>query len=429
MSKHLIVVSVDAMVYEDLKLLEQLPNTGKLIREGSIVKGVTTIYPSLTHPVHATLMSGCPAGKTGVPNNELFLPGQFVLPWFNRMDQMRCETIFHAAKRAGLTTAACPWPLTAGGFDVIDYLIPEVMDDEIEAQPDLVKLYGQVASPCLHKDIIVPNLRLMSHKAHPDYELFNTACACDIIRQYKPNLLLTHPGLVDDARHRTGLFNETVNDALRLTDRLIGSLMQAVEDAGIAEDTSFCIVSDHGHLEIKRSIALNVLLRDHGFITADENGNFTDWRAYAQSAGLSAQVFVRDKADEPAVYALLKELCEEGIYGMSEVFTREELRARYGLDGDFAFVTETDGFTSFHDDWCRPLVKPCDITDYRYGNSTHGHMPEKGPQPPMILCGPAFRSGIVVEHASVLDEAPTFAAALGLTLPEAEGMPIREVLA
>ena len=46
----------------------------------------------------------------------------------------------------------------------------------------------------------------------------------------------------------------------------------------------------------------------------------------------------------------------------------------------------------------------------------------------MVLAGPAFKSGVTVERESILDEAPTFAAALGITLPQAEGRPIAEVL-
>lgn len=429
MNRHLIVVSVDAMVYEDLQVLKQLPNMGGLLESGSLVRHVKTIYPSLTHPIHATLMSGCPAGVTGVVNNESFRPGQMTSPWYNRMDQMRCDTLFHAAHRAGLTTCACRWPLTAGGFDVIDYLVPEIMDAELEAQPDLEILYKEACTPSLYEDIVKPNLSKLDGAKHPNDEHFSIACACAILRKYKPNLLMTHPCMVDSTRHQNGLFGEPVNEALRLTDQWIGQLMQAAKDAGIYDTTSFCIVSDHGHLEIKRSMAVNVFLRDRGFIQTDAEGNFVDWTAYAQSAGLSAHVYVKNEADKPRVYAALKEMCDEGIYGMSEVLTVEETNARYGLNGDFAFVVETDGFTSFHDDWRRPAVRPLDITDYRYGHSTHGHMPEKGPQPPMVVCGPAFQKGVALDDASVLDEAPTFAAALGLTLPEAQGRPIAALLA
>ena len=64
--KHLIVVSVDALVFEDLEYAKTLPAFGRLMREGSRIERIRTIYPSLTHPVHATMMSGNPAGVTGV---------------------------------------------------------------------------------------------------------------------------------------------------------------------------------------------------------------------------------------------------------------------------------------------------------------------------------------------------------------------------
>ena len=236
MNKHLIVVSVDAMVYEDLALLKTMPNVGKLIREGSIVERVKTIYPSLTHPVHASLMSGCPAGKTGVPNNTLFQPGVKNTPWFNHLSQMQCETIFHAAHRAGLSTAACRWPMTAGGFDQIDYLVPEIMDEDVAEEPNLEKLYRKMCTPCLFDPIISKHLSILNApERHPSYEEFSMRCAADVIRTYKPNLLLTHPGMVDHCRHVNGLFNAAVEDALKITDRWIGMLMDAVRDAGIEE--------------------------------------------------------------------------------------------------------------------------------------------------------------------------------------------------
>ena len=73
-SKHLIVVSVDALVFEDLEYAKTLPMFGKILREGSMVERVKTIYPSLTHPVHASLLTGCPAGVTGIVSNTHFTP-------------------------------------------------------------------------------------------------------------------------------------------------------------------------------------------------------------------------------------------------------------------------------------------------------------------------------------------------------------------
>ena len=132
MSKHLIVMSVDAMVFEDLATLRTLPNFKRLIENGSRVDKVRSIYPTLTHPIHVAIMTGCYPGKTGVPNNDRFIPGDLNSPWYNRLDEVQVPTLFHAAKAAGLTTAACRWPVTACGEDVIDYIVPEVMDLDLD---------------------------------------------------------------------------------------------------------------------------------------------------------------------------------------------------------------------------------------------------------------------------------------------------------
>ena len=426
---HLIVVSVDAMVFEDLALLAREPNVGRLMAEGSLVKRVKTIYPSLTHPVHASLISGCPAGETGVANNQEYLPGVLDAPWFNRLDQLRCDTILHAAHRAGLTTCACRWPLTAGGFDVIDYLVPEVMDAETDAEPDLDKLYGRVCSPAIFEEIVRPRLGLLDKsERHPAYEVFSMECAAEIIRRHKPSLLLAHPGMVDHARHRTGLFSPDVDEALRLTDGWIGMLMDAAREAGILQDTNFAIVSDHGHLEYTRTLAPNVFFAERGLLRVAEDGSLAAWDAYCFASGLSAQIAVRDPAREGEVRALLEEMRRAGVYGVGEVLTAAEAKARYGLEGPFRFVLEGDGTTAFRSDWTGPLARVNPGAESGLHHSSHGHMPERGPQPPMLVCGPAFRKGATVETASILDEAPTFAAALGVDLPQARGQAIREIL-
>src|SRR5690606_4738184 len=99
---------------------------------------------------------------------------------------------------------------------------------------------------------------------------------------------------------------------------------------------------------------------------------------------LSAHVYLRNPADETLserVYKLLLHLRDEGIYGISEVFTRDEIRKKEHLDGAFSFVLESDGYTSFGNDWRRPIVRAFDLDDYRFGRATHGHLPDKGPQP------------------------------------------------
>ena len=96
MSKHLVVISVDAMVYEDLALCRTLPNFCRVLDGASVIERVETIYPSLTHPVHATLITGNPAGVTGIVNNIVFdpeEPDKAMDIWYNFMPQLKCDDL------------------------------------------------------------------------------------------------------------------------------------------------------------------------------------------------------------------------------------------------------------------------------------------------------------------------------------------------
>ena len=236
---------------------------------------------------------------------------------------------------------------------------------------------------------------------------------------------------MDNQRHAGGVFSEKVNHSLRETDRWLGMMLDAVEEAGIADETDLVFLSDHGQINITRTISPNVYLADKGYITLDADGKITDWKAYSKSTGASAHVYLKkpsDKALYAEVYELLSEMAKEGIYGFERVYTSEEMREKYMLYGDFSFVLETDGYTSFGEWITRPSVRGFDLSDYRFGKGTHGHEPSRGPQPPFVAKGPSFKSGVVIPEGNVLNHAPTLAAALGLELPEAMGKPVLEIL-
>ena len=430
--KHLIVVSVDALVYEDLEYAETLPNFKKILDGGALIKKVKTIYPSLTHPVHATLITGAPAGKTGIISNEKLSPGQSA-PWYNLLGEIKCDTLLHAAKRKGLTTAVSTWPVTAKGQDVVDYLIPDVLNEYTAGREnEVMNVYLEYGmSECLY-DIVEEGIKRFGYKdAHPTIDEFQIYCASEIIRRYKPNLLLTHPSFVDNARHRTGLFSERVKYALEETDRWLGMLFDAVRDAGIEDICDFIILSDHGQLEIVRTVCPNVYLKDAGYITTDDDGKLKSFDAYIASGGHTAHVYLSrpdDKKLYNEVYSLLSRLAEDKLYGFERVFKTEEVKELYGLSGDFSFVLESDGYTSFSEECARPIVRPLDTSDYRTGRATHGHLPEKGPQPTFIGYGPSFKAGTVLESGNILNHAPTIAEILGIELKDAEGKAAKEIL-
>lgn len=398
----LLIISIDALLHADLADCSRLPHIASIIAEGSMVESMHSIYPSLTHPAHASIISGRPPSQTGVWSNTHFRPFAKSVRWFNRLAEVRCPTILHQAKERGLSTAACRWPLTAEGWPTIDYLVPEVTGDEIE-HSGMECLLKASCSPSVWP-LVAEHMHLLDGKRQPNEDYFSTALAAAIIERHRPNLVLTHPACVDSARHHTGLFSEAVDQALVHVDAMVGQLIAS-------GPTNIIILGDHGHLPVDRAIALNVRLRDAGLITAAEDGSILSFDAWAHANGLSAHLYLADRTDRALhrrVELLLRGWMEEGDSGIGAIFTTALAKQRYGLDGPFSFVVEGDGHSEFVDDVLAVAAHP-----YKSPRSGHGHLPSLGHQPPLLCVGPAFKSQIRLSRGSILDVAPLAAAVLG----------------
>lgn len=429
MKKKLIVISADAMVTEDVAYFKTLPNYKKYLAGGCEIQKVTSIYPTITYPCHTTMATGVWPEKHGVTGNLQFHPGQAPLPWkWEYSNNLWKEDIFTVAKEAGYTTAAVFWPVT-GNHPAIDHLITEYWTQGEEDTPR--EAWKRMGSSEEMLEIVERNIGNNEIRKHPQTEEFIIKCSCDIIRQYKPDVLFLHPANIDAYRHRTGLFNEKVTYGIEETDRWLGKIMSAVEEIGELENTNIVITSDHGHLNINRVMNPNVILADHGLIRKNEDGSLKDWDAWCLSGGLSGLVYLKDPQNQEIydkTYRLLQDMAEEGIYGISQVFTTQEAKEKYHLSGEFSFVLESDDFSSFGDAINRPIVRNYDITDYRYGRATHGHLPFKGPNPIFLAKGPDFRENVVLENGQLIDEAPTYAKLLGVELKHADGKAVEEFL-
>ena len=308
MSKHLIVISEDALVYEDLETLCNLPNFSHVLQESAVVEGLRTVYPTLTYPAHTSMRTGVYPARHGIVNNETPVLCEASSVWHLYHKDVKVPDLFDAAKAAGLTTASVFWPVTRC-HPSIDYLINEYWPQTPD-ETTLECFAASGSSPGMMEKVIRPNAHLVDgrHRQHPHCDHFINACACAILRTFTPNLLMIHPANIDAYRHKTGLFSPHVTHGLHEIDNWLGDLLAAAEDAGILQDTHFCILGDHGQLNIQGSMHLNVLLRELGWIDVDADGVITDYRAFCKSSGLSAQVYLKnpnDTADCKAMYALL----------------------------------------------------------------------------------------------------------------------------
>lgn len=421
----IIVMSADALVAEDMSYLQTLPNFRKYLSGGAAIHHVRSVYPTITYPCHTTMATGCYPDRHGIPGN-LKSPYRFTknpIPWIWEHEFVKVPDIFDAAKAAGLTTSAVFWPCT-GKHPNIDWLIDEYWTQN--PSQTLTEAFLEMGMQEELIPIVEKNRHLMVERVHPACDNFIVACAADIIRAYKPDLLMLHPANIDGVRHQSGLFGEHIQQSLEDTDRWIGELMQAAEDAGVADQTSFVLTSDHGQMDIKRVINLNVFLRDAGLIR-----NETDWDAWSQSGGMSACIYLKNKDDmeiHEKTRRLLEHMCEEGIYGISRVYSSLEAKEEEHYAGDFSFVIETDGYTAFGDAMLRPVVTANNNEDYRKGRATHGYLPSKGPAPVFYAKGPAFKDGVSVPCGKLVDIAPTIARSLEVEMLNTDGSPVLAIL-
>jgi predicted AlkP superfamily pyrophosphatase or phosphodiesterase len=422
----LLVISVDAMSgAEDIAYARTLPAFGRLLARAATAE-IEAVFPTLTYPNHSAQLTGCSPATTGIFNNVLMQPGINHPDWFWQYDFLRVPTVLDAAKAVGLTTAAVQWPVTGGAPH--DVVVPEMGNEHHFGGVE--ETYRTYCSPRgfelwqRHREAIV-----WEPKRRNDD--FATAVAVDTLLEDRPDVLFLHLVDVDSARHVHGATGPHVAEALRATDERLGRILAALDATGDAAVTNVVIVSDHGHLDTEQHTNLNVLFRDRGFLRTDDEHRLLDWEAYCHSSGLSGQVFLAPDLPlerRAAVEALLREVESDPRYRVERVLTTAEAREVYGLDGPFEYVVESEPGVIVGGALDRRVVVRNGDDDFRGYLGNHGHAPLHGAQPVFLASGPAFAPGADAGRRSMLDEAPTFAAAIGLELPRAEGTVMSELL-
>jgi predicted AlkP superfamily pyrophosphatase or phosphodiesterase len=140
-ARHVILISINGFaVYHLYRQQLQLTNIRELVDRGVWVASRETVFPSVTHPSHTTIVRGVEPQRHGVTDNAMVncrTGESFFATNKRRNDIVRVPTIFDAAKRATLKPAAFFWPETKDD-PAIDYNIPEVFTPERKADINAV---------------------------------------------------------------------------------------------------------------------------------------------------------------------------------------------------------------------------------------------------------------------------------------------------
>ncbi|MGH9834446.1 MAG: alkaline phosphatase family protein [Blastocatellia bacterium] len=422
--RHVILISVDGLPPDYYTAPEKLglraPTLTMMKQGGAHAEGMEGVYPTVTYPQHTTMVTGARPAEHGIVQNRIFeAPTEpQTRYWYWYSTALKTETLWTAAKKAGLTTAAVGWPVTVGAE--IDYNVPEIY--EPGESPATWKWTAKHSTPGLLEKALGPDLKKDSSV---DERL--TSVSEFIIKNHRPNLLLVHLIELDGAHHRHGPRTKPGIETAEREDGYIRRIVEATRQAGIYEQTTFFIVSDHGFASIDKRFSPNVALAKEGLITLDATGKATAWKAAAWPAGGSCAIVLKDANDketEAKVNALFSKWAKQQNSPIKQIVTRAELRKLKAVPQAALMLEAAPGY-SFNDWLTGPEVGDSGET-YK---GTHGYLPaDPRMRASLIIYGPGARAGAKLPLARMIDLAPSIAALLDLKLPQAEGKPFKGLL-
>ncbi len=422
-----LLVSVDALkpefVFEQERLGVSLPNISKCLVEQGLTarEGMKSVFPTFTYPCHESMITGTNPATHGTVNNGIFDPtGEHLGAW-HWFATKKVKTLWEAAKEAGYCCASVAFPTSVGAKG--DYIAPEYWWDGSELDSAFIdavaKPQGLISE--MEKDIgrYAGGLDLSDDgdRQRGKAAVWMLKNKLEPVIKEKPFFLSAYFASFDESAHQYGVYSREAAASLEKIDRMLGELF--AEAKRITGDNVYiCVVSDHGSLDNTHNISPNVLLKEAGLIETDENGKVTDWKAFSQRAGGTAEIRLKDSGDTQAAQALaevMKRLLEDENSGILEVLTGEQAKARGGFPQAAYVLVSKKGYELRDDtqgDYCRTRLTQ---------KAQHGYS-EEFPEmrASFMLAGPGISKGNI-EGVRLIDVAPTLAGLMGAALENAEG--------
>ncbi|MFC4256225.1 sulfatase-like hydrolase/transferase [Altererythrobacter xixiisoli] len=423
-ARTVVMVSIDGMNPEYVTQAEQrglsMPNLRAIMAEGSHAEGARGIAPTVSWPSAVTLMTGTSPAQHGVLNNERFEPAdRNTAGGLYLYDaDVKTDTLWHAAARAGLITANVDQLSTVGGtavhYDIPRYQ-PSPWDDENR------KAIGSAARPAgllaaLERDLGPYN---GIDFRTDDYDATRVRYAVEILRRYRPQFLTLHLSAVDVEAHEHAPFSPQANRAAQDVDMLIGQLWSATK--AVDPDSVLVVVSDHGQAPATKRLNLRIPLIEAGLITVTPSGNgraarITDWQADIWAAS-DAAIMLRDPGDEATrrrVREVLGRLAADPANGIARIIEGQDIAALEGYTGA-SFVVQMQSGTvvggALAGDLVQSMAAPVGV---------HGYLPDnRQMDAAFFITGSGIRAGQNLGRIDIRQIAPTVAQALGVSLRDA----------
>ena len=197
-ARHVVIISEDGMRPELITQQQRMQWHQLMAKNGAYTWRARTIRTASTLPSHASMLSGVDVNLHGLTWNN----------WRPQKGYIQVPTIFKAAEDNGLKTAAF-----VGKFK-LRHILP----------PGTVDVFQRPGYYC----------KKVSEEA------------ARYIEREKPALTFVHFSDPDEKGHSAGWMSEDQKRAARDADACLGTIYQAIERAGILNDTLVIVSADHG---------------------------------------------------------------------------------------------------------------------------------------------------------------------------------------
>ena len=427
-NKYEIVISFDAVSEEDLEFLSKQPNFSKLIKNGALIKNVESVYPSLTYPAHATIVTGKYPKNHGVINNTVLDFKNDNPDWYWYRKYIKGDTIFDLAEKSGMKTCSILWPVTARSK--ITYNMPEIFCTK---RYDNQILKSALAGSKIYQ--VNMNKRfgyLRQGMEEPYLDNFATEVAKKTIRELKPNLILLHLIDSDSQKHKYGIENKKVIESLKRHDERLGEIIESLKLAGIYEDSTIIALGDHSQINVNNVIKLNSILMKNDLINV--NGNkIKSYKAIVKSCDGSSYIYLKNKNDvetRKKVRDILNELKNKYSNVIEEVYNNEEIK-NLGADINASFMIEAKRGYYFIDDFLGEAIEVIDESSKikHKLRASHGYLPSRDNYKTFFIAyGKTIKKGVVLEKGKLINHGPTIAKILDIDLRDCDGIVEERIL-
>jgi predicted AlkP superfamily pyrophosphatase or phosphodiesterase len=427
--KYLYVISLDGLSTLDFEYIKNLPNFNEFLKEASYCKNVYSVYPTLTYPAHVSIVTGKYPKNHGIINNTLMQPNRNSPDWYWHRKNINSETFYDLAVQDGMKVGAFLWPVTAKSK--IQYNMPEIFANRPWQNQILISLLN--GNPLFQYDMNKKFGYLRDGVKQPNLDNFTHEALLDTIKNKDLDLNLIHYTDLDSIRHEYGFSSNEAKLALKRHDNRIGEIIRALKEKRIYEESTIIILGDHSSIDEDKVINLNVILKNKGYIKVNSKGKITSYEAIIKNCDGSAYVYIKNNDVKilEEIKEIIKEFNNENDC-IEDIYSREEA-IEFGADPNCSLMLEAKKSYYFQDEIKGEVIKKITKDDIKksshYTLATHGYLPFKPDYTTVFMAsGKGIKNKVAIEKMNLVDEGPTIARLLGVTLKGADGRIVYDLL-